>query len=450
MKRFIKHIKVISYFAIILSLSITPLKVFATDYGFYSANNIIFYDPEDTSCSETNPTSADNSTSDSVSSGNLESILRFFTGKGLSLSAAAGIAGNLSRESGYFPAKIQGSLTFATSTYKPEEGIGFGIAQWTYPSRQDPLVAMAELQGKSIIDLSLQLDFMWSELTTTYKPVLEYLSTIKSNTITGTTSAPMVAAIVFHGRTDKIANNPTKEVTDVINSLIGFHTGYEGSDDSTDTLMTYRAKVAEVVYNTYVGKIADGTGVTDITIETSSSYSATTDCGSAAGDATWPDNVEAHGKGWSLKDDVDYSNVPCAEGTTDVGTYLHPTQGYTIRLCNTDFGKVSSLISSKVLALIAAAKQNGVVLTGGGYRTYEEQIEMRKTNGCADIMTTPPSKCATQTAIPGTSMHERGLAVDFDNCMEGSEVWNWLVSNASKYGFYNLPAENWHWSMSGN
>ena len=432
------------------SIIITDLNAFAYN-SFYSQNDILFYDQDANNCSNTSTgASTDGSTSDVVTSGNLETILRFFTGKGLSLAAAAGIAGNFSRESGYNPAKIQSSSILATSAYEPEYGVGFGIAQWTYTDRQQPLVDMAKTQGKSIIDLGLQLDYTWNELTTDYKPVLESLNAIKSNTTIGSTSAPMAAAIIFHGRTDKIANDPTQEITDVVNSSIGFHTGFEGSDDTTETLITTRGKMAENIYNTYKGKISDGTGVTDITIETTSSYSTTVDCSNASGDATWPDNVEAHGSGWIIKDNVDYSGIPCAEGTTDAGTYLHPTQGYTIRLCETGLGKVSSLISAKVLALIAAAKQSGIVLTGGGYRTYEEQIEMRKTNGCADIMTTPPSKCTVQTAIPGTSMHERGLAVDFDNCMEGSTVWNWLVANGSKYGFYNLPAENWHWSMSGN
>ena len=57
---------------------------------------------------------------------------------------------------------------------------------------------------------------------------------------------------------------------------------------------------------------------------------------------------------------------------------------------------------------------------------------------------------------PGTSMHERGLAIDF-TCNGGGVIgsrsgpcWNWLSGNASSYGLYNLPSEPWHWSTNGN
>ena len=48
-------------------------------------------------------------------------------------------------------------------------------------------------------------------------------------------------------------------------------------------------------------------------------------------------------------------------------------------------------------------------------------------------------------------MHERGLAIDFDNCSyRSSACYLWLAGNASWYGFYNLPSEPWHWSINGN
>ena len=51
-------------------------------------------------------------------------------------------------------------------------------------------------------------------------------------------------------------------------------------------------------------------------------------------------------------------------------------------------------------------------------------------------------------------MHERGLAIDFTN--NGSLIQShsdpafvWLSGNAASYGFYNYPAEPWHWSTTG-
>ena len=433
-------------FLFISSFLIPTCNVFAYDNDFYSANDILFYTPDDTACSETST-----NTGTITGSENLETILKFLTGKGLSLAAAAGIAGNLFQESGYYPAKIQNSSTFATDSYAPVNGVGFGIAQWTFTSRQLPLTDMAKTQGKSIIDINLQLDFMWAELTSSYKPVLEYLSAIKSNTPINSTSAPMAAAIIFHGRTDKIANDPTQEIKDLTASSIGFHSGYEGSADSTATLINNRGKTAESVFNTYNGKIADGTGVTDITIETTSSYSTTSGCGSPSGDATWPNNVEAYGDGWTLKDSVDYSTIACADGSTDKGTITHETRDFIIRLCQTDVGQVSSLISGKVLAIISAAKQDGVTLTGGGFRTYTEQRDLyneRCTVVNSDGIRSDVT-CSIQTAKPGSSEHEKGLAIDFV-LDSANTVSSWLIANGSKYGFINLPSEAWHYSMSGH
>ena len=113
------------------------------------------------------------------------------------------------------------------------------------------------------------------------------------------------------------------------------------------------------------------------------------------------------------------------------------------------------------LAAVAAQRRrsSGVNLCGGGYRSSAEQIATRRAN-CGTsyyaIYQMPSSQCSPPTAPPGTSMHERGHAVDF-NCNGGgvigsrsSPCWNWLAGNASSYGFYNLPSEPWHWSTSGN
>ena len=30
-----------------------------------------------------------------------------------------------------------------------------------------------------------------------------------------------------------------------------------------------------------------------------------------------------------------------------------------------------------------------------------------------------------------------------------SSAFQWLAANASRFGFYNLPSEPWHWSTTG-
>jgi len=113
---------------------------------------------------------------------------------------------------------------------------------------------------------------------------------------------------------------------------------------------------------------------------------------------------------------------------------------------------VNVAIVDQVHAMILAAAADGVTLSGGGYRDSAQQIALRQAH-CGSssyaIYSAPASSCSPPTAIPGTSQHERGLAIDFDNCSYGTSVYNWLSANAASYGLYNLPSESWHWSTTG-
>ena len=119
---------------------------------------------------------------------------------------------------------------------------------------------------------------------------------------------------------------------------------------------------------------------------------------------------------------------------------------------------VAGSISGNVQALLNDAAADGVILCGGGYRDPQEQIELRRAHcGTSNyaIYEMPASQCSPPTAIPGTSMHEQGLAIDFTcngggTVSSGDECWDWLQANAVGYGLYNLPSEPWHWSTNGN
>jgi len=60
-----------------------------------------------------------------------------------------------------------------------DDQVGFGIAQWTWWSRKKALYEYAKSQKKSIGDLTMQLEFLYQELSTSYKGVL---STLKNAT----------------------------------------------------------------------------------------------------------------------------------------------------------------------------------------------------------------------------------------------------------------------------
>lgn len=113
---------------------------------------------------------------------------------------------------------------------------------------------------------------------------------------------------------------------------------------------------------------------------------------------------------------------------------------------------VNASIAGQVGALLDAARADGVELTGSGYRDPGRQIELRRAHcGSSNyaVYQAPSSACSPPTAVPGTSMHERGLAIDFSNCPHGSACFGWLSVNAGRYGLYNLPSESWHWSTTG-
>ncbi len=119
---------------------------------------------------------------------------------------------------------------------------------------------------------------------------------------------------------------------------------------------------------------------------------------------------------------------------------------------------VAGSIAGNVQGLLNAAASQGVSLcASSGYRSPELQIQLRRQNcGTSNyaIYYAPPSSCNPPTAIPGSSMHERGLAVDF-SCngggaiRRGNECWNFLAAHADNYGLYNFPEEPWHWSTNG-
>ncbi len=119
---------------------------------------------------------------------------------------------------------------------------------------------------------------------------------------------------------------------------------------------------------------------------------------------------------------------------------------------------VHKSIASNVRGLLNAATAAGLSLSGGGFRDSASQIATRRAN-CGtshyDIYLKPASQCTPPTAIPGRSMHEQGKAMDLKSngvliTSRSNPAFVWLSRNASRFGFYNLPSEPWHWSTNGH
>jgi LAS superfamily LD-carboxypeptidase LdcB len=80
------------------------------------------------------------------------------------------------------------------------------------------------------------------------------------------------------------------------------------------------------------------------------------------------------------------------------------------------------------------------------YRTFPEQINLY-------------SRKPALAAVPGTSNHGWGLALDLCGGVEsfGTAQWTWMAANASSFGWVHPPwaapgrgrEEPWHWEYAG-
>lgn len=203
---------------------------------YFSSNDILYYDPNAEACTLV---SGGTTSGPLAGNDNTEKVFLYFIGKGLSGEQAAGIIGNFKKEAydRIDPGAVQdGSI--AEAGYTPVDGTGFGIAQWTWDDRQKPLIALSKSSSRSIVDLSLQLDYVWQELNEKFPHAL---ASLKAAT------TPEDAAYVFHR-------------------------DFEGSRDSEATIIADRGGGARKAYDKLKSLTLSNANTTD-----------SVDCGPAAG-----------------------------------------------------------------------------------------------------------------------------------------------------------------------
>ncbi len=130
-----------------------------------------------------------------VGNSNEEKIWNYLKSKGLNEYGCAGLMGNLNAESalnsnnlqqtyetklGYSDDQYVKAVDNGTYVNFVYDSAGFGLAQWTWWSRKKALYDYIKSKNKSIGDLEAQLEFLYKELSESYKSVLTTLKTAKS------------------------------------------------------------------------------------------------------------------------------------------------------------------------------------------------------------------------------------------------------------------------------
>lgn len=111
---------------------------------------------------------------------------------------------------------------------------------------------------------------------------------------------------------------------------------------------------------------------------------------------------------------------------------------------------VSAAVARQLSDLIADAAADGIALCAtSSFRNSAQQIALRA-KYCSDVFD-PAATCTRPVALPGRSMHEQGLAIDFRTTSAG---YAWLAAKASGFGWHHLPGdglrvEPWHYSATG-
>lgn len=162
-------------------------------------------------------------------------IWDYFKSKGFTEYGIAGLMGNIYVESGFNPKNLQNNgnkalnMTDEAYTNAVDNGkysrerfcydkYGFGLVQWTWHSRKARLFDYAKKCKKSIGDLQMQLDFMYSELKG-YPSVLKVLQNADS----------------------------VREASDAVMLQ------YEKPADQSESARAKRASYGETIYNEFCG-----------------------------------------------------------------------------------------------------------------------------------------------------------------------------------------------------
>lgn len=438
---------VLLLFTFILTVILQSTNVFAYNESDYSAQNIQFYDPRDTTCA-----SVGSSVSSLTGKDNREKIWNYLTAKGLSLEQAAGVLGNIQTESG-------GTFSPTIQEYSQAFGRGgYGIVQWTNykelpGGRRDSVVAQLKTQHPDLMSKYYNIDY--STQGKSFTGIAEGF--VPKSASSGVLMPVADNDALLLTELNFLYDESTNRV--VSSSAIKNSTGVSRGETEWDALKkqttiaeasniwVYSFEVPADIDNTAVARIANAQKIFDIYSTSASGESCTVQAGSTTIDQA---NIYA-----------DSTAVGCAAGTDDAGVgegYYKGTK-VNIRLCSLPNtidqnhggqpGRVNSRVSGAFLALTnglyadsvsSSIRRDGKLLISDSFRTMAEQR--------AVCIANPGVPCAKA----GFSNHQMGIAIDFRLIWGygkarpvGDPIYDWLTANAGQYGIRQLASEGWHW-----
>lgn len=404
--------------------------------NIYKSLQYPFYDPEVVS------NTAEGGCAVNLDGPNKKAIWDFLRSQGLSELQTAGFMGNMRAESGFEPRlveygwpnsrgeiSVQGQPSSLDDNVPPDVGPkgqpGYGLVQWT-GGRKQPLRELAASKGIPAGTLSLQLEYLWQELTTnSYYKTEVYEPLLATTTLKDATE---LILIKFEVPTDIEGNKPKRLV--FAEAILAEFTGTSVTSSSLS---------------------CDISAPAGATIDLANLYKDSTNVGCASGTRELPGEYD----GYVNKEVVKIKlcalpNLPCSNAECNGGYGVIGGNGE---------GLVNSRVSGAWFALVEAARKvlppNLKLTANSTFRTMANQEALWAAN---------PNP--VEVAEPGTSNHQMGLAIDFDikgisetrsACIDKNGVctasgytdWEWLNSNASKFGFKQYENEFWHFSPTG-
>jgi len=155
-----------------------------------------------------------------------EKAFNFFVGKGYSAQQTAGIVGNMKAESGVLPMRKQGTDASVKTSSKAvrNSSSGWGIVQWTPPSKMINPSLDAGKTYAQIDTLDHQLQFLWEQLE-------------------GTGTGGKIS--------EKAAGDDLKRQTTIDGSARSFMTKFERPKDQSESAQKGRVQLANEIFGLY-------------------------------------------------------------------------------------------------------------------------------------------------------------------------------------------------------